>query len=633
MCGIAGYCGMARPGMLAAMVERLRHRGPDDAGLREEAGVGLGMTRLAIIDIAGGGQPMANEDGALQIVFNGEIYNHRSLRADLEAHGHRFRTRSDTEAILHLYEDRGERCVESLHGMFAFAIWDAGRRRLFLARDRMGKKPLYYWQGGGLFLFASEIKAILAHGSVSRDIDWDALHHYLAFGYTPSGQSIFSGIRKLPPGHWATFSQGVLHTECYWRLPAGDLRTAPSPPDAAARIRHELQEAVRLRLESDVPLGVFLSGGVDSSAVVASMREVTSQRIATFSIGFGSSTPTFDELPYARKVAERFGTDHHEEILDPKVSDLLIPIVRQFDEPFADSSAVPSYVVAQAAARHVKVALSGIGGDEAFAGYPRFLGVRLSEQYARLPGWLRAAGNRLGPMLVRESDASRNVGDWVRRFAAGAEESMPGRYIGWTRLFRDPELERLVAPEVRSRWTTDVEAAQREVYERRGHDDAVDGAFRIDLATYLPGDLLTMADRMSMAHSLELRAPFCDHRLIETSLALSPRQKMPRLHLKGLLKTAFADALPPDVLSHRKQGFMIPLGRWLRTDLRETMEDLLSSERIRSRGLFDAEIVREMKESHLSGISMHSDRLWTLMMLELWMREYLDTPPTAGVQR
>jgi len=374
-----------------------------------------------------------------------------------------------------------------------------------------------------------------------------------------------------------------------------------------------------------VPLGVFLSGGIDSSAVVACMREVTGQRIATFSIGFGRGMSSFDELPFARMVARRFETDHHEEILEPRVVDLLPTIVRHFDEPFADSSAIPTFIVAQATAHHVKVALSGIGGDEAFAGYPRYLGVRLSELYGRIPRRLRAAAGAAFLRLVPESEGSRNWGDWVRRFVTGADRPLPDRYVGWTRFFGEADLARLATPGLRERWAADVEAPHRAAFAARGHGDAVDGAFRIDLATYLPDDLLAMADRMSMAHSLELRAPFCDHRVIEESLRIPAALKLPRLRLKGLLKAAFADVLPPQVLSHRKQGFMIPLGHWLRTDLRDLMEDLLAPEAVRSRGLFVPEAVESLKREHLSGIRTHSDRLWTLMLSEFWMRQYLDT--------
>ena len=625
MCGIAGWVGQAPPELLPAMLDRLRHRGPDDSGAWADGDIALGMTRLAIIDLVTGQQPMTDDSERHRIVFNGEIYNFRALRADLEAKGHRFRTRSDTEVILRAYAEYGEACVEHLRGMFAFAMWDRARRTLFLARDRLGKKPLFYWHADGLFLFASEPKALLRHPAVSRSLDWDAFHHYLAFGYTPAARSIFAGIAKLPPAHTATLRNGRLTLRRYWRLPAGEPPAALPPVEETAElVRHELREAVRLRLESDVPLGVFLSGGIDSSAVVASMREVTNGRIATFSVGFGRAFSSYDELPYARLVAERFGTDHHEEILEPKVAELLPTIVRSFDEPFADSSAIPTFVVAQATARHVKVALSGIGGDETFGGYPRYLGVRLAERYARLPRWLRHGAGAVGSTLVRDSRSSRNLGDWVRRFVAGAEASMPDRYIGWTRFFGDVDLARLASPALRACLPPGVDAAQREAYAERGHGDPMDGAFRIDLATYLPDDLLVMADRMSMANSLELRAPFCDHRIVEASLGIPPTVKVPGRRLKGLLKAAFASVLPAAVLSHPKQGFMIPLGDWLGAELRGTMAELLSPEQVRARGLFEPAEVERLQREHLAGIRNHADRLWTLMMAELWTRDYLD---------
>ena len=468
---------------------------------------------------------------------------------------------------------------------------------------------------------------MLSHPAVSRSVDWTALHHYLAFGYTPADRSIFDGIAKLPPAHIATLSEGTLTLQRYWALPRGSSmpESRASIHEMTARVRTVLREAVRLRLESDVPLGVFLSGGIDSSAVVASMREVTSQRIATFSIGFGRAASSFDELPYARMVAQRFETDHTEEILEPKVVDLLPSIIHHFDEPFADSSAIPTFVVAQATARHVKVALSGIGGDETFAGYPRYLGLRLSERYAKLPRWLRSIPGTLLPRLIPESEASRNLGDWARRFIVGVEQPLPDRYLGWTRFFSEADLGHLTTPALRRHWQRSVEASQRAAFAGRAHDDPVDGAFRIDLDAYLPDDLLVMADRMSMAHSLELRAPFCDHEVIEESLRIPSGVKIPGFRLKGLLKAAFADVLPPRVLSHRKQGFMIPLGRWLRTDLRGMREECLSPDRIRLRGLFAPDTVEALKKEHLDGSRSHSDRLWTLMMAELWMRHYLDT--------
>jgi asparagine synthase (glutamine-hydrolysing) len=626
MCGIAGIVGgVPGRGVLDAMLSTLEHRGPDDRGVHVGDGVALGMTRLAIIDLATGRQPMSSDDGATTIVFNGEIYNFRAVRATLEARGQRFRTQSDTEVILRAWQLDGERCVERLRGMFAFAVWDARRGTLFLARDRVGKKPLYYWQGDGAFVFASEIKALLCHPGPGRAVDWPAFHHYLAYGYTPAARSAFAGIAKLPPGHTAIVRAGMVNARRYWSLPA----VPPAAPrldrhELAQHIRTEIREAVRLRLQSDVPLGAFLSGGVDSSIVVACMREVTGGRISTFSIGFGAGQASWHELPYARQVAERFGTEHHEEILEPKAAELAPLIVRGFDEPFADSSAVATYAVSAATARHVTVALSGIGGDETFAGYPRYLGVRVSEAWTQLPRGLRIPLGAAAAGLLRESDTSRNLRDWVVRFAAGAERPLPERYFAWTRFFDAPALQGLVTPALAAHLAGDPDAGGRAAWATRGFADAMDGAFRIDLTTYLPDDLLAMADRMSMAHSLELRAPFCDHHVIEASLAIPPALKTPGLGLKGLLKRAYADVLPPDVLRHRKQGFMIPLARWLREDLRPLMDDLLGAEPVRARGLFRVEAVERLKAEHVAARRSHADRLWTLMMAELWLREYLD---------
>jgi asparagine synthase (glutamine-hydrolysing) len=624
MCGIAGYVTPgAGPQPLAGMLRVLEHRGPDDTGSWSRDGAALGMTRLAIIDLITGRQPMTTADGAAGLVFNGEIYNFRELRASLQAGGVRFATTSDTEVLLRLWERDGEACVQSLRGMFAFAVWDARRGRLFVARDRLGKKPLYYWKGDGIFIFASEIKALLAHPAVPRALDWQAFHHYMAFGYTPGDRSIFAGVRKLPAGHTGIVADGALTLHRYWTLPPGRQSRPEAAAEVAARVRVEVREAVRVRLESDVPLGVFLSGGIDSSAIVACMREITSGRIATFSIGMGGAA-SHDELPYARLVAERFGTEHHEEIVEPKIAEVAGALVRHFDEPFADSSALPTFAVAEATARHLKVALSGIGGDEAFAGYPRYLGVRLSELYARVPRALRRGPDAALRVLLRESDGSRNLGDWWRRFSVGAATPMPERYIGWTRFFGDDDLAALATPALQARWSADVDAPARRAWETRAPADAVDGAMRIDLATYLSDDLLAMADRMSMAHSLEVRAPFCDHRVIEMALGLPSSVRLSGTRLKAVLKAAFADVLPPAIVRRRKQGFMIPLNRWLRDDLRPLVDDLLAPERVRARGLLRPEAVAGLRAEHAAGARTHGDRLWTLMMAELWMREYLD---------
>jgi asparagine synthase (glutamine-hydrolysing) len=627
MCGIAGWVGAAGGDreVLDGMLRVLEHRGPDDTGRWLHGEAALGMTRLAIIDLVTGRQPMTSADGAATLVFNGEIYNFRDLRAELDGRGRRFATRSDTEVLLRAWEEWGEACVDRLRGMFAFALWDARRRRLLLARDRLGKKPLYYWQRGGVLVFASEPKALLRHPAVGRALDPVALEHYTAFGYTPGARSIFEGIAKLPPGHTATLADGALALRRYWTLPAGVPSPAASPSrdELLGDVRAAVRDAVRVRLEADVPLGVFLSGGVDSSVIVACMRELGVGRLATFSVGFGGDA-SHDELPYARAVARRFETEHHEELLEPKAADLAATVVRAFDEPFADSSAIPTLVVAEATARHLKVALSGIGGDETFGGYPRYLGVRLSEAWARVPRVLRAGPEALARRLLPDSATSRNLGDWARRFAEGAGRLMPERYVGWTRFFDAPALAALATPALGRAFGGDVEAAHRAAWAARGHDDVVDGACRIDLATYLPDDLLTMADRMSMARSLELRAPFCDHRLVELSLAIPPALKLAGFTLKALLKASFADVLPPEVLRRRKQGFMVPLSRWLRGDLRHLVEDALAPERVRARGLWRPEAVARLVTEHLSGARTHGDRIWTLVMLELWMREYLD---------
>jgi asparagine synthase (glutamine-hydrolysing) len=621
MCGIAGYVGVAPPELLPAMVKALAHRGPDDSGIHVDGEAGLGMTRLAIIDLVTGRQPMASDDGRAWLVFNGEIYNYRALRAELQARGHVFRTQSDTEVLLRAWQAYGEDCTTRLSGMFAFALWDARRRVLVLGRDRLGKKPLYYWQGDGLFLFASEIKALLCHPAVPRALDPEAFHHYLAFGYAPAHRSMLAGVGKLAAAHVAVVEDGRLTARRYWSLPPA----APVAPvdfrEAAARVRVAVRDAVRTRLESDVPLGVFLSGGIDSAAVVASMRELTSGPIATFTVGFGAEA-SFDERPLARQVAQRFETRHHEDVLAPDVAGLLPGVVDALDEPFADSSAIPTFAVALATARHVKVALSGIGGDEAFGGYPRYLGVRLAGRYARLPRPLRALTERLAA-LVPESEGSSNWGGRLRRFVGGEGDAV-ARYIGWTRFFGEAALAELGTTSLRAQWREDVQAAARAAFEAHGHDDPVDGAFRADLTTYVPDDLLLMADRMSMAHSLELRAPFCDHALLEASLALPPAVKLRGGRLKAVLKAAFADVLPPAVLAQPKRGFMIPLARWLRHDLRELMEDLLAPAQVRARGLFEPAMVTRLVAEHLGGQGAHSDRLWTLMMTELWLRRYCD---------
>ncbi len=620
MCGICGYVGNASPLLLPRMLESLVHRGPDEEGLFTAEGVGLGSRRLKILDLTGGRQPITNEDKTLWVVFNGEIYNYRELRRDLITRGHTFATATDTEVIVHLYEEEKERCVEKLRGMFAFALWDAENSLLFLARDRVGKKPLFYTTAGGRFLFASEIKALLEEPSVPREVDRDVLDYYLSFGYTPQGRSIFSGIRKLPPAHTLTLRRGEMSLSRYWDLPTESLDEREE--SLAERIRETLQEAVNLRLVSDVPLGVFLSGGMDSSSIVATMRELGHDPIATFSIGYGTGAESYDELRYASLVARHFHTDHHEEIVTASALELLPRIIRHFDEPFADSSALPTFLVAQMARRDITVALSGIGGDEAFAGYPRHLGILLSQGYAHLPLLLRKALASCVRPLLRESTESRNIAGWARRFLEGATLPMPDRYVHWLQIF-DRTMKRELYTE-EGRRPEPAPPLPPEIWRRVQNLPPLPAAFYMDLTAYLPEDLLTMADRMSMAHSVELRAPFCDHKILELSWRIPPRLKLKGGHLKSLLKKAMAPLLPQPVLTRRKQGFMIPIGQWFRRDLKEAVALTLAPERIRRRGLFNPDYVRFLLTEHEAGRRNFTDQIWALLALEIWFQIYMD---------
>jgi len=627
MCGIAGYVGSAPPGLLARMLASLKHRGPDDAGCWEEPGAGLGMTRLAIIDLVTGRQPMRSEDGRYTLVFNGEIYNYRALRRDLESAGCRLRTRSDTEVLLLTLATRGLNGVESLRGMFAFACWDRLERRLLLGRDRLGKKPLFLACLGGTFLFASEIKALRCHPDLPAEPDGAALTHYLAFGITPSDRSLFQAVEKLPPAHVGVWERGVLSISRYWAP-----RPAPAPAtfeEAAAETRERLREAVRLRLESDVPVGVFLSGGIDSGSIVGLAREITGQPVRTFTVGF-EGAPDFDEREGARAIAIRHGTLHTELTVDPNRPGLLADVLDAFDEPFADSSAVPTLLVARATAAHVKVALAGIGGDELFGGYPRYLGIRLAGTYDRLPLAARRALARAVPAMIRETLGSRNLGGWMRRFTADPECAPTERYAAWMQIFGRREMSGLLTGEPVGAPSPPSRLVQP---DRPGPDVPTDPeVFAVwwDLMHYLPDDLLAMADRLGMAASLEIRAPFCDHELVAFSLGVHPHLKTRGFRLKALLKAAVADLLPPAVLRGRKRGFMLPIGRWLGSTWRDRMEDLLSLPSVRRRGWFRPEVVDALKAEHLSGRRNRADQLWALMVLEAWCRRVLDGVPGAG---
>ncbi|MEZ6069886.1 MAG: asparagine synthase (glutamine-hydrolyzing) [Pirellulales bacterium] len=584
-------------------------------------GAALGHRRLSIIDRAGGAQPMANEDESVWIVFNGEIYNYRTLRHRLEGSGHRLCTHSDTETILHLYEDLGPGCLEHLEGMFAFAIWDARRGRLFMARDRLGEKPLYYTAGPDRLLFGSALKSLLAVEDVPRGIDPQAIDEYLTYQYVPHPRTIFAGISKLPPAHYALWHRGQLDVRRYWQPPREQTDFRPYRQQVD-ELRGLMTDAVRSRLESEVPLGAFLSGGVDSSIVVGLMSQAITQPVQTFSIGF--PVRQFDETEHAWTVARRLGTEHRQFRVDPNAVEVLPKLIWHYDEPFADSSAIPTYYVSQFARQHVTVALTGDGGDELFAGYPRYRAVRLGAMFDRLPGpWRALAGD-----FWRHLPASARQKSWRRRFKklVLALRQHPGRrYLNWIAIFDEQRRGELYSDEFLARLPdSDPFAFLAAVLAETRGRDPVTAASLADLETYLPCDLMTKVDVASMAHGLECRQPFLDHRLVEFAAGLPVQAKMPLLRGKRILRRAFHDMLPRSIRRRGKMGFGVPLDHWFRNELRELVSDTLLDARARDRGYFQPDQVERLVREHQTGAFDHSYRLWALLVLELWHREWVD---------
>lgn len=632
MCGIAGFADSDRAKWLAApprlegefalvhrMCEVIRHRGPDDEGIHVEPGVGLGMRRLSIIDLEGGRQPIHNENGGVWVVFNGEIYNYRELRAELEAEGHHFSTASDTESIVHAYEQWGEDAFRRLRGMFGIALWDGLRRTLLLARDRTGIKPLHYVERKGRLYFASEIKSLLAAGAVDRGLNGAALDHFLAFLYTPRDASIFEGVRKLPPGHYARWRNGRIDVRQYWHIPAEESFTG-SEQEAAEALHGVLEDAVRCHMISDVPLGAFLSGGVDSSTVVALMAQSSAAPIKTFSIGFNE--PDFDELEHARTVARRFGTDHHECIVRPDGLAILDDLVGHFDEPFADSSAIPTWYVSEIARRHVTVVLSGDGGDELFGGYDQY-GVhpRVGRfDRIRVPG-LRAAAAAIWPMLPHGARGK----NFLRHVAQGPK----GRHLDAMSYFHADERRALYTGDMRRIVARHAEETLGRQFDRFSNLARESAMMKFDFETYLPEDVLTKVDRMSMAHSIESRVPLLDNRVIEFAAALPSHLKISAGRRKHILKEAIRPLLPPSILERRKQGFGVPLGVWFRGGLTDLFSDVLGSPSARQRGYFEPRFIDRLLREHLGRQRDHTLRLWQLLVFELWHRQYLDRQDAA----
>lgn len=628
MCGIAGFVSIHAdqppdPAVLGAMGDALAHRGPDADGFWTDPGVGLVHRRLAIIDLSGGGQPLGNEDGSVQVVFNGEIYNFQELRAGLEARGHRFRTHSDTEVLVHLYEDEGDRLVERLRGMFAFAIWDRPRRRLLLARDRLGIKPLYFHRTADRVVFGSELKAVLACPGVPRDLDLAALEEYLAFGMVPGRRSIFRHVEKLSPGHVLTV--GPEHWDVaprrYWQL-----RIEPDPRPTAAQwqeaIRAKLQEAVRLHMIADVPVGAFLSGGLDSSVIVALSAGATRGPLQTFSMGFREAA--FSELPYARQVARQYGTTHTEEIVTPDAAALVDELTHYFDEPFADPSAVPTYLVSRLARRSVKVVLSGDGGDEAFGGYARYAhDLREAAVRRWLPGWLRRRA--LAPLARLWPKA-----DWLPRplraktLLTNLSLDAASAYANTLAQCRPPLRRQLLAADVVAELDGhDPDRIVRDSFAAAPAGDALGGMIAADVATVLPDDFLVKVDRASMAHGLEVRPPLLDHELLELTARLPSHFKVCRGETKAIFKQTFRSLLPAAVAGRGKQGFDIPVDAWLRGPLREMFEAAVLDPGARVRGLVDQDAIRRVWRAHRAGTGRHGKVLWSLLMLARWAERYL----------
>ena len=599
------------------MCEVIRHRGPDDEGVHTEPGVGLGMRRLSIIDLSTGHQPIHNEDQTVWVVFNGEIYNYRALRQELESAGHRFYTSSDTETIVHAYEQWGEGAFARLRGMFGIALWDRRSRTLLLARDRAGIKPLHYVTREGRLYFASELKSLLAAGAVSRDIDVHALDHYLSFLYAPRDRAIFKGVHKLPPGHVLRFQDGKATVQHYWRIAEAEPFRG-TDQEAAHALETVLADAVESHMVSDVPLGAFLSGGVDSSVVVGLMARASSRPVKTFSIGFDE--PQFDELEHARRVATHFGTDHHEFVVRPDGLGILDQLIAHFDEPFADSSAIPTWYVSEIARRHVTVVLSGDGGDELFGGYDRYLPHPRVAQFDSLP----LPGKRRMAALVWPLLPHGMRGKNFLRHVARSED---GRYLDSIAFFQEDEKAALYSAGMqRALAGTSAEAALAQHFTRFATLPPHSRMMRFDFETYLPEDVLTKVDRMSMAHSIESRVPLLDNQVIDFAATLPSSLKIVNGRRKHVLKEAASRLLPADILDRKKQGFGVPLGVWFRGGLTDVFSDVLRSPTTRQRGYFEPAFVDRLVAEHLQGKRDHTLRLWQLLVFELWHRRYLDSP-------
>lgn len=629
MCGICGYFNWDNRDALDRMLSRMIHRGPDEEGRHFEPGLALGVRRLSIIDPEGGHQPAFNETKTIWVVQNGEIYNYRELKAELTRKGHRFATRSDTEVIVHLYEEEGEAMVHRLRGMFAICLWDSGRGVFLLIRDRLGIKPLYYTERNGALIFASELGA-LREAVPNMSIRPQAIAQYLALLYIPAPDTIFEGVKHLMPGEMLKIKGATKTFHKYFDVKtlAGN-RSGEQAEDLEEQFRQLLKDTVRAHLVSDVPLGLFLSGGLDSGSILAMMRAVTSGPIRTFSIGYEAEADAgFNETDASRLLAGMFGAEHTEKLLRPDAASLLPRIVETMEEPFADSSAIPTYLVSEVARRSVKVALAGIGGDELFGGYPRYLGMQTGAHYQKLPKCLRRMmAARVAPLLPERGGHSDQMGR-MKRFLRTGLLPMDQQYVRWL-TFLPPEWDnRSFSAMFREQVEPLITAqAYRAIFNDWPSDVPADKAMGLDMQTYLPDDLLRMGDRLSMAHSLELRVPFCDHELLAYAFQIPAEVRMRGWRLKSVMRRALKPVLPKEIVAGPKRGFMVPLARWLREDLREMVGDLLSEQSVERRGYLEPTYVRWLISEHMSRRRNFSDQLFALLMLELWIRQFKDKTP------
>lgn len=627
MCGITGIVrsdgAQIDRELLARMNDAIRHRGPDDDGFHFGDGVGLGMRRLSIIDLKSGHQPIHNSDRTAWIVFNGEIYNYQELRKQLEARGHQFYTDSDTEAIVAAYDEYGTDCPRYLRGMFAFAIWDERAKSLFLARDRVGKKPLLYAQLNGQLVFGSEFMALLQHPDVSRDVNYEAIHHYLSFMCVPAPLTAYQAIRKLQPGHSLLWKNGEIKLERYWQLDFSH-KISISEEEAGERVVDLLRDAVRVRLMSEVPLGAFLSGGIDSSAIVALMAQESSENVKTFSIGFEEQD--FSELHHARRVAEHVGAEHHEFIVRPDAMEILPTLVEHYGEPFADSSAVPSYYVSRETRKYVTVALNGDGGDECFAGYERYAAMNLAQRYTKLlPAVIRNGVIRNVARALPEFQSRANPMRKAQRFLTAASLSPVQRYLLWVSAFDEQAKLNLYSNDFRNQTVAFSTIGFLEPWFAKANGSGiVDASLLTDTMTYLPNDLLVKMDIASMTVSLEARSPFLDHHLMEFAASLPESLKLRGMTTKYLLKRVFKQFVPQENLTRAKMGFGVPIGHWFRGTMQPFLRETLLSEKALSRGLFNRASVRQLIDQHVANKVNHEHRLWSLLMLELWFQRFID---------